>query len=75
LWCSEICWKRILQHNDLINNLVNGVNNESEWLVKIKNIIINKPESPLTRPGLNPKMRKISNSHFAIEESESEEES
>jgi len=64
LWCSDKTWKRILQHNKLINNLVDGVNNTAQWIQKIQEIIISKPDSPLTRPKLTNKFRKISKTHF-----------
>ena len=74
LWCSERSWNRILQHNKLINNIVNNIDNNKNWLLKIKEIIISKPDSPLTRPNLISKFRKISNEHFALDLSEIEEE-
>jgi hypothetical protein len=52
LWCSEKTWKSILSHNKIINNLVDGVNNTMNWISKIKEVHINKPTSPLTRPRL-----------------------
>jgi hypothetical protein len=52
LWCSEKTWKSILSHNKIINNLVDGVNNTMNWISKIKEVHINKPSSPLTRPRL-----------------------
>jgi len=64
LWCSEHSWKCILEHNKLINSLVDGLEGNSKWLQKIKNIMISKPLSPLTRHSLTPKIKKISNSHF-----------
>jgi len=67
LWCSERSWNRILQHNKLINNIVNNINNDNHWLLKIKEIMISKPDSPLTRPNLTTKFRKISNEHFSLE--------
>jgi hypothetical protein len=75
LWCSDRTWSRILEHNKLINNIVNCVNNNKNWLSKIKNVVLSKPKSPLTRPKLTTKFRKISNDHFALdlEESENEE--
>ena len=36
--------------------------------------MISKPDSPLTRPNLISKFRKISNEHFALDLSEFEEE-
>jgi hypothetical protein len=67
LWCSERSWKRIIQHNKIINNIVDNIHNNSEWLTKIQEIIINKPDSPLTRPALTSKFRKISKEHFSLE--------
>ena len=66
LWCSKRSWKCILQHNKLINSIVNSIHNDSQWMAKIKEVMINKPDSPLTRPGLTTKLRKISNNHFSL---------
>lgn len=64
LWCSERSWKCILDHNKIINSLVDGVEGNTKWLHKIKKIMINKPATPLTRPGVTSKLRKISKGHF-----------
>jgi len=62
LWCSEQTWKSINVHNKIINNLVNGVNNNLNWMTKIKEVFINKPSSPLTRPRLcNYKINSVKN--------------
>jgi hypothetical protein len=66
LWCSERTWNRIVQHNDIINNLVNNVHNESQWLSKIKNVMVSKPDNPLTRPKLMVPFKKINNQHFSL---------
>jgi len=71
LWCNERCWKNIVQHHNLINELVNKTHNDSQWLSKIKEILILKPDSPLTRPALTTKFRKVSKDHFAIDLEES----
>lgn len=52
LWCSEKTWKSIIVQNKIINNLVNGLNDDTNWMVKIKDIYINRPNCPLTRPRL-----------------------
>jgi len=52
LWCSEKTWNTILIHNKIINDLVRGVHNSTQWMAKIKDVYINKPPSPLTRPRL-----------------------
>jgi hypothetical protein len=52
LWCSEKTWKAINAQNKIINNLVQGVNNSMNWITKIKEIQINRPTNPLTRPRL-----------------------
>lgn len=75
LWCNERSWKSILQHNKLINDIVDNINNDKNWLSTIKKIIVSKPDSPLTRPGLTTKLRKISNDHFALSLEESDDES
>ena len=67
LWCSEKTWKSILTHNKIINNLVDGVNNSMNWMAKIKEVYINKPNSPLTRPKLCNYTVKSSNEKFNIE--------
>jgi len=67
LWCNERSWKNIIQHNNLINDLVNKTHNDSQWLSNIKEILVSKPDSPLTRPALTTKFRKVSNEHFAID--------
>ena len=56
LWCSEKTWKSILSQNKIINKLVLGINNDSEWLFKIKEITFTTPEGNLTRPALNNKL-------------------
>jgi hypothetical protein len=75
LWCSERTWKFILQHNKLINDIVENVNNDKNWLSTLKNIIVSRPDTPLTRPRLTTKFRKISNDHFALGLEESDDES
>ena len=72
LWCSERSWNRIIEHNKIINNIVNNIDNDSQWLTKIQEIMINKPTSPLTRPKLTTKFRKISKQHFSLEISDDE---
>lgn len=67
LWCNERTWNRIVQHNDIINNLVNNVHNDSQWLSKIKNVIVSKPDNPLTRPKLRVPFKKINNYHFSLD--------
>ena len=52
LWCSENTWKLIMEQNNFINNLVNSCDNSKQWLVKIQEVSIIKPESPITRPRL-----------------------
>jgi len=74
LWCSERSWKCIQQHNKIINNIVNSIHNNSQWMTKIKEVLISKPGSPLTRPGLTTKFRKVSNEHFSLELDDEEEE-
>ena len=64
LWCTTRSWKCILEHNKIINSLVEGIDGNKNWLQKIKNIMVSKPTTPLTRPRLISKFRKISNSHF-----------
>ena len=49
LWCNKDIWKSIKTQNQIINNLVNGVNNSREWMFKIQKIIIPRPNNPLTR--------------------------
>jgi len=74
LWCSERSWIRIVQHNNIINNIVNTIHNSSQWLTKLQEVMINKPDSPLTRPALTTKFRKISKNHFSLEISDDENE-
>jgi hypothetical protein len=74
LWCSEHSWKLILDHNKIINSLVEGVEGTTKWLQKIKKVIINKPETPLSRPKIVSKLRKISKSHFFSLDISSDEE-
>ena len=65
LWCSEKTWKSIISHNKIINKLVNGVNNSMNWMTKIKEIYVNKPTSPLTRPKLcNYIVKRENKEHF-----------
>ena len=52
LWCSEKTWKSILRHNEIINDLVYNLEGETQWMMKINEIYINKPTTPLTRPKL-----------------------
>lgn len=73
LWCNQRCWKRIIQHNNIINNLINTVHNDSQWLTNIKKVVISRPDTPLTRPNLNARIRKLSNEHFALEISSDDE--
>lgn len=67
LWCSERTWKAINDHNKIINDLVKSVSHDREWITNIKNIFIQPPHSPLTRTNVNPRIRKISRQHFALE--------
>jgi len=53
LWCSKKIWKSIKQQNKIINDIVSGIDNEHEYLTKIKEIIIKKPICPFTRPKLS----------------------
>jgi hypothetical protein len=53
LWCSKSTWNAILAQNKIIHTLVEGVNNNVNWMAKIKTIQINsRPRNPLTRPRL-----------------------
>ena len=52
LWCSKKTWDAIISQNQLIHKLVEGVNNSTSWMSKIKTIQINRPKNPLTRPKL-----------------------
>jgi hypothetical protein len=64
LWCSEKTWNSILSQNKIINNLVEGLDNSSNWMAKIKEIQIKKPNCPLTRPKLCNYLVKPSNNNF-----------
>ena len=74
LWCNEKCWNRIVQHNDIINNLVNNIVNDSQWLTKIKKVMVSKPDSPLTRPKLTVPFKKVNSklNYFSLDLSEDE---
>jgi len=67
LWCSEKTWDNISEHNKIINDLVCGLNNDSQWMSKIKEIYINKPPTPLTRPRLcNYSLEKNAKEKFSL---------
>jgi hypothetical protein len=67
LWCSERTWESINSHNELIHTITNEIKNNVSWLKKIKNVLILKPNSPLTRPRLTVPFRKITHSHFSLD--------
>ena len=50
LWCTEHTWKCILQHHKIINDVVHGIDNSTEWITKIQEINLEKPDTPLCRP-------------------------
>ena len=52
LWCSRSTWTAITAQNKIINDLVYGVDNNSNWMSRIKEINITRPKNPLTRPKL-----------------------
>jgi hypothetical protein len=52
LWCSTGTWSAITAQNKIINDLVYGIDNNSNWMSKIREININRPRNPLTRPKL-----------------------
>lgn len=64
LWCDEKTWKSLLEQNKIINDIVSGIHDSREYIVKLKEIIIKKPAIPLTRPKLNIKI--IKNKLFLI---------
>jgi hypothetical protein len=53
LWCNKGTWKHIVQHNNIINNLVKSADNTSEWLNELQRVHVPRPETPLTRPNLS----------------------
>jgi hypothetical protein len=65
-----------------MNKIVNNIDDDHNWLVKIKNVNISKPNSPLTRPRLlhGTKFNTVKNENQYnididfFDESESEEE-
>jgi hypothetical protein len=67
LWCSRSTWKAINEHNKIINDLVKTVSHDRQWITNIKNVFIHPPRTPLTRLSVNPRIRKISRQHFALE--------
>jgi hypothetical protein len=68
LWCSEQTWKAILAQNKIIHTLVEGVNNNINWMSKIKTIQINsRPRNPLTRPKLCNYALKPENKSFVLD--------
>jgi hypothetical protein len=54
LWCSERIWKQLLDHNKLVNKFIEQLSDSREWMVKLRTIEYTRPESPVTRPKLNP---------------------
>ena len=68
MWCSEQTWKAILAQNKIIHTLVEGVNNNINWMSKIKTIQINsRPRNPLTRPSLCNYAFKPENKSFVLD--------
>ena len=67
LWCSEKTWKAINVQNKIINNLVTGVNGSRNWMAKIKEIQINRPNRPLSRPRLCNYAVKPMNESFVLD--------
>jgi hypothetical protein len=85
LWCKKDTWRRIIEHHNVINNLVECSDNNSKWFEDLQRVRIPRPDTPLTRPRLSAgtAFNKIPLSdHFTfeisyqemIEESESESE-
>jgi len=56
LWCTEKNWKCILEHNLIINKLVTEINESKEWIFKLQQVNIIKPENPFTRASVNPEI-------------------
>ena len=67
LWVSKKTWKSIELQNKIINNLVNGVDNSMNWMAKIKEVSINKPNRKLTRPNLCNYAVKSNNDNFVLD--------
>lgn len=53
LWCSKRTWRRIIEHNNIIDNLVESSDNNSEWFEDLQKVRIPRPDTPLTRPRLS----------------------
>ena len=49
LWCTDKTWKCILQHHKLITDAVTNVIKSSDWITKIQEINLEKPDTPLCR--------------------------
>jgi hypothetical protein len=67
LWCSKSTWDAICIQNKVINDIVYGLDNESNWMSKIKEIQITPPKNPLTRPKLCNYSFKQAKKRFVIE--------
>ena len=82
LWCSERTWENIINYSNIMNKIVSNIDDDHNWLVKIKNVNISKPNKPMTRPKLlhGTKFNSIKNEEQYnididfFDESESEEE-
>jgi hypothetical protein len=52
LWCSIKTWKYIVEHNNIIYNLIKNVDNKTKWFEELQKVNIPKPGTPITRPKL-----------------------
>lgn len=67
LWCDPKTWKAINDHSEIINKIIDHVNDSTEWMCKIKEVSVIRPDSPLTRHRVNPRIHKISPGHFKMD--------
>jgi hypothetical protein len=52
LWCKRDTWRRIIEHNNIIDNLVKCSDNNSKWFEELQKVRVPRPDTPLTRPRL-----------------------
>jgi hypothetical protein len=75
LWCSKGLLGAIIEQNKIVHNLVDGLQNNTNWMCKMQTICISsKPNNPLTRPTLFKLQKQKEKGYYLDIETENENE-